>query len=206
MDYQLSVTWLIIHQLAHVRKDSQEILSIIVTSNVRNFLRNLIDFSIFFFIFIIKIIQFLFFSFLFLILLNLAIEELSKPVDPCNPSPCGPNAVCTDGSCSCLSDYQGDPYIGCRPECILNNDCPLSRACIRNKCVDPCPGTCGENAQCNVYNHIPMCSCLPGMTGNAFLSCRPSRGMCRFVDCIIDIKFKDSFFFNIINFRPRRSL
>lgn len=134
-----------------------------------------------------------FFSFLFLILLNLAMEDLSRPADPCNPSPCGPNALCIDGSCSCLSDYQGDPYIGCRPECVLNNDCSLSRACIRNKCVDPCPGTCGENAQCNVYNHIPMCSCLPGMTGNAFLSCRPSRGMSIRWLYYIYVEFKDFF-------------
>lgn len=108
---------------------------------------------------------------------DLAIQDSVKPADPCNPSPCGPNALCQDGSCSCLPEYQGDPYTGCRPECVLNSDCDLPRACIRNKCVDPCPGTCGQNAQCNVYNHIPMCSCLPGMTGNAFLSCRPSRGM-----------------------------
>lgn len=97
-----------------------------------------------------------------------------KPVetDPCNPSPCGPNAQCDNGICTCLPEYQGDPYRGCRPECVLNNDCPRDKACIRNKCVDPCPGTCGQNAECSVVNHIPMCSCLPGYTGNAFTICR----------------------------------
>lgn len=94
-------------------------------------------------------------------------------VDPCNPSPCGANALCSDGVCTCLAEYQGDPYKGCRPECILNNDCPRDKACISKKCKDPCPGTCGQNAECNVVNHIPMCACPSGYTGNAFVLCKP---------------------------------
>lgn len=96
--------------------------------------------------------------------------------DPCNPSPCGSNAVCNDGVCSCLPEFQGDPYSGCRPECVLNTDCPRNRACIRNKCTDPCPGTCGQDAQCSVVNHIPMCTCPQGMSGNPFIQCRPFAG------------------------------
>lgn len=97
-----------------------------------------------------------------------------KPADtdPCNPSPCGPNAACDNGICTCLPEYQGDPYQGCRPECVLNNDCPRDKACLRNKCQDPCQGTCGQNAECNVINHIPMCSCIAGFTGNAFVICQ----------------------------------
>lgn len=101
----------------------------------------------------------------------------SPESDPCNPSPCGPNAQCNAGICTCLPNYQGDPYTSCRPECVLNNDCPLNRACVRNKCVDPCPGTCGRNAICNVLNHIPMCSCPVGMAGNAFIFCERIEGM-----------------------------
>lgn len=97
--------------------------------------------------------------------------------DPCNPSPCGPNAQCLDGQCSCLSEYQGDPYSGCRPECVLNSDCPKDKACLRNKCKDPCPGTCGQNAICNVINNIPMCSCPQGLSGNAFIQCTYSDRM-----------------------------
>jgi len=93
--------------------------------------------------------------------------------DPCNPSPCGPNAQCNNGVCTCLSEYQGDPYTGCRPECVLNDDCPRNKACIKNKCKDPCPGICGQNAICDVYNHIPMCRCPEGMQGNAFVFCSP---------------------------------
>ena len=105
----------------------------------------------------------------------LAIETVSE--DPCNPSPCGPNAQCNNGVCTCLAEYQGDPYLDCRPECVLNTDCPLTQTCLRNKCVDPCIGTCGQNAVCNVYNHVPMCSCPAGMTGNAFVFCNPFRGI-----------------------------
>lgn len=97
--------------------------------------------------------------------------EKPLPRDLCNPSPCGANAQCSNGICTCLPEYQGDPYNSCRPECVNNNDCPRSRACSRNKCIDPCPGTCGENARCEVINHIPTCSCLPGMDGNAFTRC-----------------------------------
>ncbi|KAJ4432717.1 hypothetical protein ANN_21354 [Periplaneta americana] len=93
--------------------------------------------------------------------------------DPCNPSPCGPNAQCNNGICTCLPEYQGDPYAGCRPECVLSTDCPRNRACIRNKCTDPCPGTCGQGAICDVVNHIPICSCPQGMSGNPFVECRP---------------------------------
>lgn len=103
--------------------------------------------------------------------------KLPSPVpvveDPCISSPCGANAICNGGICTCLPEYQGDPYRGCRPECILNNDCPRNKACINQKCKDPCPGTCGQNAECNIYNHIPICTCLRGYAGNAFVLCTP---------------------------------
>jgi hypothetical protein len=111
--------------------------------------------------------------------------------DPCYPSPCGPNAQCNEGICTCLPEYQGDPYRGCRPECVLNSDCPRDKACIRNKCTDPCPGTCGQNAICDVINHIPMCSCPVGMAGNAFIECRPFKSM-----------YFSSHFFQLCNLIP----
>lgn len=105
---------------------------------------------------------------------------VAEPIetDPCNPSPCGPNAQCSgDGVCTCLPEYQGDPYVGCRPECVVSADCARDRACMQSKCRDPCPGTCGQSAICDVINHIPMCSCPAGYTGNAFVECRPVPGM-----------------------------
>lgn len=83
--------------------------------------------------------------------------------------------MCNDGICTCLPEYQGDPYISCRPECIINDECPRNKACINYKCKDPCPGTCGQTAICEVYNHIPMCRCPEGMSGNAFIECRPNQ-------------------------------
>jgi hypothetical protein len=43
--------------------------------------------------------------------------------------------------------------------------------------MDPCPGTCGQNALCDVYNHIPMCRCPQGMNGNAFIECLTYQGI-----------------------------
>ncbi|CAH1404987.1 unnamed protein product [Nezara viridula] len=103
------------------------------------------------------------------------LEQKHEVVNPCEPSPCGPNAVCTQknnaGSCACIADYTGNPYEGCRPECVLSSDCPTDKACIRNKCQDPCPGVCGSNAQCNVVNHVPTCSCIQGYVGDPFTTC-----------------------------------
>lgn len=96
--------------------------------------------------------------------------------EPCNPSPCGANAICNERngatSCTCIKGYFGDPYTSCRPECVINNDCDRSRACLNNKCIDPCPGTCGPNADCRVVNHSPSCSCLPGFSGDPLRSCQ----------------------------------
>lgn len=99
--------------------------------------------------------------------------EQPKPEDLCNPSPCGPNADCREGICTCLPNYFGDPYSYCRPECTMNSDCSRVKACVNQFCVDPCIGTCGTNAKCDVVNHIPMCSCFPGTTGDPFTLCRP---------------------------------
>lgn len=101
---------------------------------------------------------------------------------PCIPPPCGSNAVCREqngaGSCTCMPDYIGNPYEGCRPECLLNSDCSSNLACVRLKCQDPCPGTCGQNADCQVVNHLPTCTCQPGYTGDPFRYCniQPTQG------------------------------
>lgn len=73
--------------------------------------------------------------------------------------------------CECIRDFHGDPYAGCRPECVLNSDCSRNLACINSKCQDPCPGVCGSQAICTVTNHIPICSCPAGLTGDAFRAC-----------------------------------
>lgn len=97
-------------------------------------------------------------------------------INPCIPSPCGPNSQCRDiggtYSCSCLANYIGMPP-NCRPECVINSECSSNLACLREKCRDPCPGSCGAGAQCSVINHIPICICPEGYTGDPFSNCFP---------------------------------
>ncbi|XP_026688064.1 neurogenic locus notch homolog protein 3-like, partial [Diaphorina citri] len=94
--------------------------------------------------------------------------------NPCQPSPCGPNSQCREVNhqavCSCLPNYLGSPP-ACRPECTVNTDCPLDKACVNQKCIDPCPGSCGQNANCRVINHSPLCSCKPGFIGEPRIRC-----------------------------------
>lgn len=94
--------------------------------------------------------------------------------EPCKPSPCGPNSQCADNNgqaiCSCLSQFIGSPP-NCRPECLVNSECGSNRACVNQKCVDPCIGTCGRDAQCKVIHHSPICICASGFTGDPFIYC-----------------------------------
>lgn len=94
---------------------------------------------------------------------------------PCSPSPCGANALCKErnnaGSCMCVEGYIGNPYEGCRPECVVNTDCASNMACLNNKCANPCPGSCGANAECQTVNHVPLCTCFTGYTGDPFRYC-----------------------------------
>lgn len=95
-------------------------------------------------------------------------------VHPCNPSPCGPNSQCREingqAVCSCVPGYIGSPPT-CRPECITSSECNLDKACVNQKCIDPCPGTCGIGAKCQVVNHNPICSCQTPHTGDPFVKC-----------------------------------
>lgn len=101
-----------------------------------------------------------------------------KPISPCEPNTCGPNSICrvVDGqpTCSCREGFFGAPP-SCRPECVVSAECNQNMACINQKCSDPCVGTCGFNAKCQVINHNPVCSCPPDMTGDPFGQCVPKR-------------------------------
>ena len=110
-------------------------------------------------------------------ILSLVEPTAEEPSRPCKSSPCGTNALCNEQnnafSCVCPTNYVGDPYSSCRPECVLNTDCSREKSCLRNQCVDPCPGTCGINSECRVSNHIPVCSCIESHSGDPYASCRP---------------------------------
>lgn len=102
--------------------------------------------------------------------------EEPYPKDPCVPSPCGPNAMCKAVGeipvCTCMNNYIGVPP-NCRPECSINSDCIADKACIQEKCRDPCPGSCGLNARCTVINHTPACTCPERYSGDPFINCSP---------------------------------
>lgn len=108
---------------------------------------------------------------------NYLITEPPIPRSPCSPSPCAENSLCTEQNglarCTCIPPYIGNPYAGgCRPECIINSDCPSNLACITQHCRNPCQGLCGTNAECTVVNHVPVCTCLQNYEGDPFTSCR----------------------------------
>lgn len=102
-------------------------------------------------------------------------QYLPSP-DPCSSSPCGLYAECRNvggsPSCACKQSYIGSPP-NCRPECTINSECPSNQACINERCRDPCPGACGLNAFCTVFNHISQCSCLEKYSGDPFTQCQP---------------------------------
>ena len=116
------------------------------------------------------------------------ITATPRPIEvyhPCSPSPCGINAECSErsgaASCSCRLDYIGNPYVECKPECVVNAECARNLACVSQHCVDPCPGVCGAHASCTVLNHAPTCNCEPGYTGNAFIACQRVTSKCMYV-------------------------
>lgn len=103
-------------------------------------------------------------------------EKNNNNKNPCMPSPCGPNSICqvkdNHPVCSCIENFIGSPPY-CRPECIISQECPRDKACIQEKCQDPCFNNCGQNAKCDVINHTPFCSCLSGYRGDAYIGCSP---------------------------------
>lgn len=163
VDKMLNAAWTITVQSVIVWTDTQEILSQDAILNLVRFSRNA------------KIFQ-AFFQPLFPNLAPVIPPQQDLYRDPCNPSPCGPFSQCRDNngspSCTCLPNYIGAPP-NCRPECSINSECPSNKACINEKCRDPCPGSCGINANCHVINHTPVCTCSEHDTGDPFTNCYP---------------------------------
>lgn len=101
--------------------------------------------------------------------------------NPCDHAKaCGINAECLaanhEASCRCPAKTIGDPLEACTPtECNDSNDCSENEACINFKCIDPCllDNVCGNNADCSAFNHIGVCTCQPGSTGDPHLGCIP---------------------------------
>lgn len=112
-----------------------------------------------------------------IILFNLIEKPIvyEEPINPCVPTPCGPNSQCRSQNnaavCSCFPNYIGRAP-NCRPECMVSSDCTSSLACINQKCKNPCEGSCGLNTECKVSSHIPLCTCRQGYVGEPFNGCK----------------------------------
>lgn len=106
------------------------------------------------------------------------------PPDACLASPCGPHSTCRNEAgravCACEAGTLGAPP-SCRPQCVINQDCPLALACLGGTCVNPCVGSCGFNARCNVQNHQPICSCDEGYSGDPFAGCNQIESKCNYI-------------------------
>lgn len=100
----------------------------------------------------------------------------------CDPSPCGPHSTCRSvdiaAICACQPGYSGIPP-ECRPECVSSSECAPSEACVNLKCQDPCPGTCGRDAKCQVVNHNPICVCPSGRSGDPLTGCHLISTSCK---------------------------
>jgi hypothetical protein len=100
--------------------------------------------------------------------------------DPCSVTEiCGANTECRNERdrpvCVCLSGHVGDPFTGCvRGECVSNTECRENQACQDYKCINPCDQSCGQQAVCQPQNHVAICRCPRGFTGDPFRVCKCS--------------------------------
>lgn len=95
--------------------------------------------------------------------------SLTKRLDDEKKIPCAINLLFF----FLFQTWVGNPYVSCRPECTAHSECSAAKpACLYQKCVNPCDGVCGVNADCNLRDITPVCSCPRHMTGNPFVSCR----------------------------------
>lgn len=103
-------------------------------------------------------------------------EPFKNMTLPCAPSPCDPYASCNVyggqiAMCDPCSSTEQQWNPQCHPQCLYNSDCPFNLACVGQKCIDPCPGSCGIQAECTVVYHNPICSCQSGLIGNPYEHC-----------------------------------
>ena len=131
-------------------------------------------------------------SFFNFILIKTAIPTYQNP---CSPSPCGPNSRCKESNgqpiCSCENNFVGSPP-NCRPECVMSSECSFDKACLNQKCSDPCANNiCGQGATCRVMSHSPICSCPSPLIGDPFVRCYSAP---RKIYLVFIISFKPNMF------------
>lgn len=111
--------------------------------------------------------------------LNQKCQNPCSIIEPCSlPSECRvlPTYPVRTMACTCPSGYISSGSGTCEPVapivaigCRNNDDCEDNKSCINGVCRNPC--ACGENANCDIINHKPVCSCLPGFDGNPDIEC-----------------------------------
>jgi len=134
------------------------------------------------------------FSFVFVTLVALQVTAIAaepqfRGLDPCHPSPCGPNTQCSVNSvgaavCRCIPGFfpKPDTITGCGHQCIYDSECRLHERCSSGRCVSACvPSPCGTNAECEAHNHRAICKCVRGFSGDPFLHCRQPAPIARFI-------------------------
>lgn len=107
-------------------------------------------------------------------------------VPVCSLDSCGRQAECYAQNhraiCECLPGYEGDPRATCRLlGCRADSDCPLDKACINQKCENPCENQaiCAQNELCQVYQHRPECACPPPFEADPIRGCVLRDERCR---------------------------
>lgn len=124
--------------------------------------------------------------------------------NPCfEIQPCVANAECKvydtepkrTMTCSCKEGYTGKGDVLCTPitqpiehGCTSDEQCAPTQACIDRKCVNPCHvrNPCAKFATCITVDHDPTCRCPPGMTGDGYHKCSPSKSFPKLLFTKID--------------------
>ncbi|XP_021954599.1 adhesive plaque matrix protein 2 [Folsomia candida] len=117
---------------------------------------------------------------LFVVNVALVQSKAQHGVDPCIPSPCGPNTQCSvNGAgaaiCRCISGTypKPDTITGCGPQCVYDHECPSHQKCHQGKCVPSCnPSPCGINAECEAVGNKAVCKCPRGFAGDPLFQCQ----------------------------------
>lgn len=98
--------------------------------------------------------------------------------NPCEESPCALDAECRTVNhraiCYCPPGYTGDGHTSCSLlECRVDTDCLDDSVCLNNRCTEACSLSrpCGNNAECHSSKHSSECQCVPGFSGDAYVSC-----------------------------------
>ena len=79
--------------------------------------------------------------------------------------------VCPDGFIMGRNDTCVLVDLKLPPGCRSDSQCGESLACVNKMCKDPCD--CGDNADCEIVNHRPVCTCQVGFQGNPDIGCFP---------------------------------